>query len=130
MPLLLDRLEAIPELRGKFRVLSSEEIMAGLAVARKMFPAGEEPTGQLVASRDISDDEYDHVRAWLRQLGLRGRMTVIWITPGRGIEIDYDDFIPHFDDFWYPGDDVWAISDHGQTILAMDHEEILSLYRH
>jgi hypothetical protein len=129
MPLIEERIAAIPSLREKYRVLSEQDVLAGIAVARIMFPAGSSPAGQMMASMDVSSADYDLVRAWLRQLDLHGLATVIWISERDGIEIDYADFITYFDDFWYPGDDVWAISNDGNTILDMDHEEILSLYQ-
>jgi hypothetical protein len=54
----------------------------------------------------------------------------MWLGMGRAIALPYEEFVEHFDDLWFPGqDDVWLIDDQVTWLLTISHEEVVSFTR-
>ena len=72
----------------------------------------------------------NQVKEWLSQSDIQGVVSLVWIDFGEGVNVDFKDFIHHYDDLWYPSsDNLVILSLDGQRALTLSHEEILCRYK-
>lgn len=100
--------------------LTGESYGKHLEMARRLYQSCK----RKAATLDAADEDPSKIREWLKKVPLSGKVFVLWIGFGEGIECDYDDFVSNYDDLWYPAsDDMWITNTDATILLEMNHEE-------
>jgi hypothetical protein len=88
---------------------------------------GRDPSAMI----DASDNSLEEMAQWLSGLGLNeSTVRVVWPQESAGLLMPYALFLECFDELWFPSaDDVVVITEAGDRLLEISHEEVFQLFK-
>jgi hypothetical protein len=125
--LMAQWLAAVPSLKESARMLEEPEVESFLGRVEET-----RSRGRVSQICDVADFDRQDVQQLLRGWGLQSaeRCIALWPWDRAGLELPSETFVQYYDELWYPSrDDVWISDGESDTLIELNHEELVRLWR-
>jgi hypothetical protein len=129
MSIIEERLRGTTLSKTHFLRLSKEQMTELHSITRQLVAGHLDPF--VTESFWIASLSQTAVADKMKSLGVRDEIAyVCWCSFGEGIAIQWNLFLAHFDDLWFPSSDDVVISSATRSwVLEITHEETVRFFR-